>query len=100
MTKPYTIHQIQSIVSPIAKEYGVSSVELFGSYATGRATPDSDVDLKIEKGRLRTLFQLSELRLALEDALNLRVDLVTSESSDKDFLSDIAKDEVLLYREA
>ena len=100
VTKPYTIHQIQSIVSPIAKEYGVSSVALFGSYATGKATPDSDVDLKIEKGRLRTLFQLSGLRLALEDALNLRVDLVTSESSDKDFLSGIAKDEVLLYRNA
>ena len=100
MTKPYTIHQIQSIVSPIAKEHGVSSVALFGSYATGTATADSDVDLKIEKGRLRSLFQISGLRLELEDALQVPVDLITSESSDKAFLAGIAKDEVLLYREA
>ncbi len=100
MTKPYTIHQIQSIVSPIAKEHGVSSVALFGSYATGTATADSDVDLKIEKGRLRSLFQISGLRLELEDALHVPVDLITSESSDKAFLASIAKDEVLLYREA
>lgn len=100
MTKPYTIHQIQSIVSPIAKEHGVSSVALFGSYATGTATADSDVDLKIEKGRLRSLFQISGLRLELEDALQVPVDLITSESSDKAFLASIAKDEVLLYREA
>lgn len=100
MTKPYTIHQIRSIVSPIAKEHGVSSVALFGSYATGTATADSDVDLKIEKGRLRSLFQISGLRLELEDALHVPVDLITSESSDKAFLASIAKDEVLLYREA
>lgn len=100
MTKPYTIDQIQSIVSPIAKAHGVSSVALFGSYATGKASADSDVDLKIEKGQLRSLFQICGLRLALEDALQLPVDLITSESSDKAFLESIAKEEVLLYREA
>ena len=99
MTKPYTIDQIQSIVSPIAKAHGVSSVALFGSYATGKASADSDVDLKIEKGQLRSLFQICGLRLALEDALQLPVDLITSESSDKAFLESIAKEEVLLYRE-
>ncbi len=100
MTKPYSIDEIQHIVSPIAREHGVSSVALFGSYAAGKATASSDVDLKIEKGRLRSLFQLCALRLALEDALELPVDLVTSESSDKEFLSSITKDEVVLYREA
>ena len=99
MTKPYTIDQIQSIVSPIAKAHGVSSVALFGSYATGKASADSDVDFKIEKGQLRSLFQICGLRLALEDALQLPVDLITSESSDKAFLESIAKEEVLLYRE-
>ena len=100
MTKPYTINQIQSIVSPIAKEHGVASVALFGSYATGRANADSDIDLKIEKGRVRSLFQICGLRLALEDALQLPVDLITSESSDREFLESIAKEEVLLYRNA
>ena len=100
MGGPYTIDQIQSIVCPIAKEYGVSSISLFGSYATGNADAESDIDLKIEKGKVRSLFQLCGLRLALEDALQTPVDLITSESSDKGFLDRIAEEEVLLYREA
>lgn len=100
MEGPYTIDQIQNIVCPIAKEYGVSSISLFGSYATGNADAESDIDLKIEKGKLRSLYQICALRLALEDALDLPVNLITNESSDKAFLLSIAKDEVLIYQEA
>ena len=100
MSKLYTIPEIRGIVSRVAKEHGVASVSLFGSYATGKANAESDVDLKIEKGRVRSLFQLCGLRLALEDALRLPVDLVTSESCDKEFLKSIASEEVLLYRNA
>ncbi len=97
---PYTIDELRSIISPIAAEHGVKSVSLFGSYSKGNASADSDIDLKIEKGQLRTMFQICGFRLAVEDALKLPVDLITSESSDTDFLDMIAKDEVLLYRSA
>ena len=43
--------------------------------------------LKSTKGALRSLFQLCGFRLAIEDALKLPVDLVTSDSSDKSFLA-------------
>ena len=98
MAAQYTIEELQNIITPIAQRHGVESVSLFGSYAKTTASPTRDVDLKIEKGKLRSLFQLSGFRLAVEDALNLPVDLVTSESCDKSFLNMIAKDEVLLYR--
>lgn len=97
---PYTVEAIRSIVAPIAKAHGVESVSLFGSYSKGTAAAGSDVDLKIEKGRLSSLFQLCGFRLAVEDALSLPVDLVTSEASDAEFLDAIAKEEVLLYRDA
>jgi hypothetical protein len=97
---PYTIDELREIVGPIAKAHGVESVSIFGSYAKGTETADSDIDLKIEKGKLRSLFQLSGFRLAVEDALHLAVDLVTSESADSEFLNMIAGDEVLLYRNA
>ena len=48
----YTIDEIKFIVVPIAKTYGVSSVSLFGSYAKGTATSDSDIDFIIDKGDL------------------------------------------------
>ena len=95
---PYSIEELQHIINPIARKHGVKSVSLFGSYANGSATVDSDVDLKIEKGQLKTLFQLCDFRLAVEDALHLPVDLITEETSDISFLDLIEKEEVLLYR--
>lgn len=95
---PYSIEELRRIISPIARQHGVESVSVFGSYSRGAASADSDVDLKIEKGQLRSLYQLCGFRLAVEDALKLSVDLVTSESSDRAFLDMIKKDEVLLYR--
>ena len=96
---PYSIEELRAIVAPIARAHGVASVSLFGSYSCGTADAHSDVDLKIEKGALRSLFQLSGFRPAVEDALKLPVDLVTSEASDRSFLDTIQKEEVLLYRD-
>lgn len=98
MAGQYTIEELRSRIAPIAQRHGVQSVSLFGSYSKGTATDDSDIDLKIEKGKLKSLFQICGFRLAVEDALDRPVDLVTSESSDQYFLDMIAKDEVLLYR--
>ena len=98
MAGQYTIEELRSRIAPIAQRHGVQSVSLFGSYSKGTATDGSDIDLKIEKGKLRSLFQICGFRLAVEDALKCPVDLVTSESSDRDFLDRIARDEVLLYR--
>ena len=94
MRGKYTIDEIRNIVTPIAQQYGVDSLYLFGSYAKGIANEKSD------KGKIRTLFALTGFRLALEDALKLPVDLITSDISDKEFLKGIADEEVLLYRKA
>lgn len=98
MAGQYTIKELRNKIAPIAQQHGVQSVSLFGSYSRGTAADGSDIDLKIEKGKLKSLFQLCGFRLAVEDALECPVDLVTSESSDQAFLDMIAKDEVLLYR--
>ena len=94
----YTVDELRSIITPIAIQHGVDRVSLFGSYSKGLATDASDVDLKISKGKVRSLFQLAGFRLDVEDALKLPVDVVTDTSSDKAFLAMISKDEVLLYR--
>ena len=93
----YSIDEIRQRIEPVAKKYGVSMVWLFGSYARGEATEKSDVDLLIDGGSIRTLFQLSELRLELEDALQKSVDLITVGNNDERFLQKIRQDEVILY---
>ena len=100
MHAKYTVDEIKNIVAPIAKEYGVDSLYLFGSYSRGNANEKSDIDVRIDKGNIRSLFALTGFRVALEDALKLPVDIVTSDISDKNFLKMISDEEVLLYRKA
>ena len=91
------IEEIKDIVSITAEEYGAERVLIFGSYARGEATNKSDIDLRIDKGRIRGLLQLSGFRIALEDRLQIPVDILTAESLDQDFLNRIQGEEILLY---
>ena len=93
----YSIDEIRKRIEPVVRKYGVLTVWLFGSYARGEATEQSDVDLLIEGGKIRTLYQLSALRLELEDVLGKPVDLITVGNNDKAFLHRIRQDEVILY---
>ena len=92
----YTINEIKYIVIPIAKTYGIARISLFGSYAKGNATSTSDIDFIIDKGDLVGIKYFSLLE-DLENALNCKIDLITTGFSNKEFLSKIKKDEVLLY---
>lgn len=95
----YTINEIKNKTAPIAKAYGIGRMSLFGSYARGEANDDSDVDLYIERGRLESLLQYFEFIDELENVLNCHVDVVTTGIEDKQFLSAIMKEGVLLYEE-
>ena len=94
-----TVSSIKDIVSPIAKEYGIKKVFLFGSYAKGTATEESDVDLLIDAGRRMTFITLSGLGQDVCESLKLPVDIVTVNSLDEDFKDSIRESEVLLYEE-
>lgn len=91
-----TLPEIRNIVSRLAAKYGAQRVYLFGSYARGDITPASDIDLRIDKGSIRGL-QMAGLLVDLEDALGTSVDLIPTGSLDSGFLSEIRKDEILLY---
>ena len=95
--KIYQISEIKDIVSPIARQYGADRIYLFGSYAKGTPTANSDIDLRIDKGKIKGMFAMSGLRLDLIDKLGKNVDLLTTGSLDDDFLSRIRKEEILIY---
>ena len=95
----YTIDDIRNKTAPIAKEFGVRRMSLFGSYARGEATDDSDVDLYIDRGKLSNLLQYFAFVDELENVLHCHVDVVTTGIEDKQFLSAIMQDGVLLYED-
>ena len=74
---------------------------LFGSYARGEQTPESDVDILVvfdqENGKRVSLLKHIGIALGLEDLLGKKVDLVT-EGTLLPFAQETAeKDKVLIY---
>jgi len=96
-TLKYTIDEIREKSIPIAQQYGIQRLGLFGSYARGEEKEDSDLDFLISKGKLRGLFQYMGFVQELEDAFGCHVDVISDGINDTDFLNRIRKDEVLLY---
>ena len=95
----HSITDLQRIVQPVAARYGVERVLLFGSHARGDAKPGSDIDLRIDSGEIRGYFKLAGFHRELEEALVSSVDMLTTASLEKDFLSKIAKEEIVLYEQ-
>ena len=93
----YTIDQIRDMATPVAQNYGVRRMSLFGSYAHGEATDSSDLDFLIDEGKMRGLMQYMGFVMDLEDLFGCHVDVVMDGIDDKAFLNNIQKDEVLLY---
>lgn len=78
---PYTIEEITRRVTPVAKKYKLAAVYLFGSYARGEATAESDVDLLIDlTGSVICGLNFVNLFQDLEDALGVSIDVVTVDS--------------------
>ena len=50
MSKIYTLSELQTLLAPVFVRYGVRRAVLFGSYAKGQATEQSDVDLLVDSG--------------------------------------------------
>lgn len=91
------IQKIKSTVSKLSKKYGVKSAHLFGSYARGTADEDSDVDIIINRGDLRTYDDYFDLRQDLESELNVKVDLLADDSLRPKLFESIKQDWIPLY---
>lgn len=90
------IPRIKEVVTEYASQYGANRVSLFGSYARGDMTEESDIDLLIDKGSIKGL-QYAALLCDLEDAFGKHVDLISIRGAEQSFLNEVKKDEVLLY---
>src|SRR5215831_9122148 len=68
---------------PVLRKHRVKRAAIFGSVARGTSSRKSDVDFLIEYcDENRTLFDLVDLKDALEKALGGKVDIVTYRSID------------------
>ena len=92
-----TAQNIKFKIAPILKSQGVIKASLFGSFARGENTRDSDVDILVKLASGKTLFDLVGLKMELEDALGKKVDVLTYNSIHPLLRKNILKDEKVIY---
>ena len=90
---------ISTAVTRVLAQYDVCEAYLFGSFARGEQTPDSDIDLRLVCGNTMTFGTLYELSHELEIELGRKVDIVTNppEHMRPAFRKSIDQDEVRVY---
>ena len=92
-----TISKIKKIIMPILNKYGITDINLFGSYARGEANSNSDVDIYCDRGNIKNLVEQGKMKDKLEEALGKEVDIVFSSSKmDSFFKEQIMEDMIKL----
>ena len=95
-----TLEDIKRLAVPACREFNVKRLDLFGSYARGEESAESDVDLLVE-------FEEPDLHLSkrffgllhhLEDGLGCKVELLTARGlRNPYFRRKVFKEKVTLY---
>lgn len=79
--KIYTLEEIRDIIhsheATLKDKFKAIKFYLFGSYARGEQTPESDIDLLVELSEPIGMFKFIELQYELEDIFGKSVDLGT-----------------------
>lgn len=71
------LRQLAPELQALTRAHGGSNLRVFGSVLRGTAGPGSDLDVLVEFSGSPSFEQYMDLKLALEDRLQVRVDLVT-----------------------
>lgn len=77
-TVPKQLRAVRQAIVRIAKANRAESLALFGSYARGEATAESDIDFLVSFAPGATLFDHARLEAELSELLGTRVDVVSS----------------------
>ena len=106
----YTLDEIASRVTPVAEKYHLKAVYVFGSYARGEATEESDIDFLIDDtdADYSEPWAAGGIYVAFEKAVGKNIDLVETEvfnpnhrraskGSHKRFVSNLRRDMVKVY---
>lgn len=83
----------------LCRRNDVIELGVFGSFARGEATQESDLDLLVYFAQRKSLLTMVALERQLSEALGRKVDLVT-EAALSPYLRDIIKKEMVVAYEA
>lgn len=96
-TREECFERLRSAAPYIRKEFGVTSMRVFGSMARGDNRPDSDVDIFVEMPV--NVFKSIELEQNISDMLGVSVDLICKHKNlNSFFLKQIERDGIYVIQ--
>lgn len=95
-----SIDTIHDRVNSLAPNYDIERIYLFGSYAKGCATNESDIDICIESSSSFSLFQAGEFAYKLRGILGKQIDLASPSSLYPFVKNNYESDKVMIYERA
>lgn len=99
-TEIYDIQTIRAKLLPLFSAYGVVKCGLYGSYARGEATPESNINLMFTLGRHMSLKDWAVFERDMETALDKDVHMVEFGALSPRIAREVAKELVVLYDES
>jgi len=97
----YTVDEIKVRLTPLFEESGVVRAILFGSYAKGEATEESDVDIIAHVDKGMDILDFAEISGYVEDLLDKKVDfLYGGDTLSTEMRLEIEKTGVTIYEKS
>ena len=90
------LHDYKELINKIALKHGVRSIRVFGSFARGEETVDSDIDFLVELEPTRSLLDMISMKYEIEDLTGRKVDVVTAKGISPYLVEQITKEAVPL----
>jgi len=94
-----TQEEIRNMITPVVQRHPVKRVVIFGSYARGTATAESDLDIMIDSENMLEGFDYFGIVGTLVKKFPIAIDILEASEIDKNsvFYSNIQRDGVVVY---
>ena len=94
MALPQNLQRKKQVLVRTLRQHGVLRAGIFGSYARGQQKKNSDVDILVKTKRGTSLYDFAGIKIALEEILGKKVDLVEYSLIKSRLREQILKEEV------
>lgn len=92
--------EINKIIIDTLLPFQPTQISVFGSYARGEMTDESDIDILVDFPKGITYLDIGGLYMDLTEKLSRKIDLVTKAGLKPEFQPNIEKDLIEIYNAA
>jgi len=80
MSKQEVLRRLEESMGEIRQRFSVAKLSIFGSFARGEGSAQSDLDVLVSFEQKATFDLFMDLKFYLEELLGIKVDLVTDKA--------------------